>query len=48
MKEYVVDGKHYLYEEGKQPKNAVEFRKPATPQTKAVEPKNKARETRKK
>ena len=57
MKEYVIDGKHYLYKEGEQPKGAVEFKKnepkaeaKAEPkvETKAAEPKNKARETKKK
>lgn len=57
MKEYVIDGKHYLYKEGEQPKGAVEFKKDkpkaeakAEPkaEAKAVEPKNKARETKKK
>lgn len=57
MKEYVIDGKHYLYKEGEQPKGAVEFKKnepkaepKAEPkvETKVAEPKNKARETKKK
>lgn len=53
MKEYVIDGKHYLYKEGEQPEGAVEFKKnepKAEPkvETKAVEPKNKVRETKKK
>jgi hypothetical protein len=48
MKEYIVDGKHYLFKEGEQPEGAVEFKKKAEPQTKAVEPANKARETKKK
>lgn len=57
MKEYVIDGKHYLYKEGEQPKGAVEFKKSepkagskAEPkvETKVVEPKNKVRETKKK
>lgn len=48
MKEYIVDGKHYLYKEGEQPEGAVEFKKEAKPRAKAVEPKNKARETKKK
>lgn len=49
MKEYIIDGKHYLYREGEQPKGAVEFKKPeAESQAKAVEPKNKSRETKKK
>lgn len=67
MKEYIIDGKHYLYKEGMQPKGAVEFKKAevrvevepkAEPKVetkttetknKAVEqPKNKARETKKK
>ena len=46
MKEYIVDGKHYLYKEGEQPEGAIEFKKEAEPQTKAVEPKNRARETK--
>lgn len=53
MKEYVIDGKHYLYKEGEQPAGAVEFTKkvtePKVVESKAVEqPKNKARETKKK
>ena len=49
MKEYIVDGKHYLYREGEQPKGAVEFKKnEVKTELKAVEPKNKARETKKK
>ena len=49
MKEYIIDGKHYLYREGEQPKGAVEFKNTeAEPQTKAVEPKNKTREIKKK
>ena len=54
MKEYIVNGKHYLFKEGEQPEGAVEvkteveFKTEAEPQTKAVEPKNKARETKKK
>lgn len=49
MKEYIIDGKHYLYREGEQPKGAVEFRKnEIETELKAVEPKNKAREKDKK
>ena len=57
MKEYVIGGKHYLYKEGEQPEDAVEFKKnepkaepKAEPkvEAKVVEPKNKARETKKK
>lgn len=48
MKEYIVNGKHYLFKEGEQPEGAVEFKIEAEPQTKAVKPANKARETKKK
>lgn len=35
MKEYIVNGKHYLYKEGEQPAGAVEFRKEAKPEIKS-------------
>ena len=58
MKNYIVNGKEYLYEEGRQPEGAVELRpakkeavpkeKVAKPQNKAVKPDNKSRAVRKK
>lgn len=54
MKEYIVNGKHYLFKEGEQPEGAVEvrteveFKTEAEPRTKAVKPANKAMETKKK
>ena len=40
LKEYIVDGKQYQYEEGTQPEGAVEVKK-AEPSDKAVKPANK-------
>lgn len=48
MKEYIANGKHYLFKEGEQPEGAVEVRTEAEPRTKAVKPANKAMETKKK
>ena len=42
MKDYIVGGRQYQYEEGTQPKDAVEVKKVA-PQDKAVKPQNKKR-----
>ena len=47
MKIYIIDGKQYLFEEGKQPRGAVEFKK-AEPQNKAIVPDNKAKGANKK
>lgn len=46
LKRYIVNGLEFQYEEGEQPKGAVEVRpekKAAAPQNKAVKPANKAR-----
>lgn len=40
LKEYIVDGRQYQYEEGTQPEGAVEVKK-AEPSDKAVKPANK-------
>ena len=42
LKDYIVNGKQYQYEEGEQPEGAVEVKK-AEPPVKAVKPANKAR-----
>ena len=42
LKEYIVDGKQYQYEEGEQPEGAVEV-KAVEPPRKAVKPANKSR-----
>ena len=42
MKDYIVGGRQYQYEEGTQPKDAVEV-KMVEPQDKAVKPQNKKR-----
>jgi len=42
MKDYIVGGRQYQYEEGTQPKDAVEVKK-VEPQDKAVKPQNKKR-----
>ena len=42
MKEYIVNGKHYLFKEGEQPEGAVEFKIEAEPQTDAGEPETEA------
>lgn len=42
LKEYIVDGKQYQYEEGEQPEGAVEV-KAVEPPKKAVKPANKSR-----
>lgn len=43
LKDYIVNGKQYQYEEGKQPEGAVEVKKAVEPSEKAVKPANKAR-----
>lgn len=45
IKEYMVGGKQYQFEEGEQPKDAVEVKK-VEPQNKAVRPANKAKRTK--
>lgn len=42
LKEYIVNGKQYQYEEGEQPEGAVEV-KAVEPPKKAVKPANKSR-----
>jgi len=42
MKDYIVGGRQYQYEEGTQPKDAVEVKK-VEPQDKAARPQNKKR-----
>jgi hypothetical protein len=42
MKDYIIGGKQYQFEEGTQPKDAVEVKK-VEPQDKAVRPQNKKR-----
>lgn len=42
LKDYIVNGKQFQFEEGKQPKGAVEV-KAVEPSDKAVKPANKAR-----
>lgn len=42
LKQYIVDGRQYQYEEGEQPEGAVEV-KAVEPPKKAVKPVNKAR-----
>ena len=43
MKDYIIGGKQYQYEEGTQPKDAVEVMKKVEPQDKAARPQNKKR-----
>ena len=43
LKDCIVNGKQYQYEEGKQPAGAVEMKKAVEPSEKAVKPANKAR-----
>ena len=43
LKQYIVNGKQYQYEEGEQPEGAVELkRKTVQPSEKAAKPANKA------
>lgn len=51
LKRYIVNGLEFQYEEGEQPKGAVEIRperKAAEPLNKAVKPANKAKAVKKK
>jgi hypothetical protein len=43
LKDYIVNGKQYQYEEGKQPEGAVEVKKAGAPPVKSAEPENKAK-----
>ena len=42
LKQYIVNGYQYQYEEGKQPAGAVELNKAVEPSEKAEKPANKA------
>ena len=53
LKQYIVGGKQFQYEEGEQPESAVELNAPkekkaVEPQNKAVKPANKTRRAAKK
>lgn len=50
LKQYIINGKQYQYEEGEQPEGAVELmpEKAVEPPTKTVKPANKARKAAKK
>lgn len=43
LKQYIVNGKQFQYEEGEQPEGAVEIKAVEPPKNKAVKPANKAR-----
>ena len=45
LKEYIVNGRQYQYEEGTQPEGAVEVKK-AEPSDKAAKPANKRKAVR--
>ena len=42
LKQYIVNGREYQFEEGEQPKGAVELNRVVKPPVKAEEPMNKA------
>ena len=42
LKQYIVNGFQYQYEEGEQPEGAVELKKAVDPSEKAEKPANKA------
>ena len=42
LKQYIINGKQYQYEEGEQPAGAVELKKAVEPSEKAAKPANKA------
>ena len=42
LKQYIVNGFQYQYEEGEQPEGAVELKKAVDPSDKAEKPANKA------
>ena len=51
LKQYIVGGKQFQYEEGEQPEGAVELmpkKKAVEPQNKAVKPANKTKAVKKK
>ena len=51
LKQYIVNGKQFQYEEGEQPEGAVELmpkKKAVEPSNKAVKPANKTRRAAKK
>ena len=43
LKQYIINGKQYQYEEGEQPAGAVELKAVKPPVNKAVKPVNKSR-----
>lgn len=43
LKDYLVNGRQFQYEEGKQPEGAVEIKKAVEPSNKAAKPANKRR-----
>ena len=43
LKQYIVNGKEFQFEEGEQPEGAVELKKAVEPSKKAVRPANKSR-----
>ncbi len=48
LKEYIVNGLRYQYEEGTQPDGAVEVKKAVEPSNKAKKPVNKSKKAVKK
>ena len=48
LKEYIVNGLQYQYEEGTQPDGAVEVKKAVEPSNKAKKPANKSKKAVKK
>ncbi len=48
LKRYYYKGKEWQYEEGEQPKGAVELKAAPAPQNKAKQPVNKSRKVAKK
>lgn len=48
LKEYMINGKTWQFEEGEQPEGAVELKKAVKPSDKAVKPANKSRKVAKK
>lgn len=43
LKDYIVNGYQFQFEEGEQPEGAIEVKKAVEPPKKAVKPANKAR-----
>lgn len=48
LKNYIVDGRQYQFEEGTQPDGAVEVKKAVEPSNKAKKPVNKSKKAVKK